>query len=145
MLDVAEMVKAAPASSHLYCCGPLPMLEAFEAATGDLARDRVHVEYFIATEPPATEGGFTVILAKSNREIEIPSGKTILAALSDSGVAVSHSCTEGVCGTCETRVLEGTPDHRDRHSYREHAASVKQDHDDLLLGVRRAASSYSDL
>lgn len=114
MLDIAEMVKTAPAGSHLYCCGPIPMLEAFEAATADLPRERVHVEYFTAAEPPATEGGFTVVLAKSNREIEIPAGKTILTALSDNGLDLPHSCTEGVCGTCETRVLEGVPDHRDR-------------------------------
>jgi vanillate O-demethylase ferredoxin subunit len=74
----------------------------------------VHVENFTAKEPPATEGGFTVVLAKSGREIEIPAGKTILAALSDLGIEISHSCTEGICGTCETKVLEGTPDHRDR-------------------------------
>lgn len=114
ILNIAEMVQAVPADSHLYCCGPAPMLEAFEAATKDIQRDRVHVEYFTATEPPATDGGFTVVLAKSNCEIEIPSGKTILAALTDAGVAVPHSCTEGICGTCETRVLEGVPDHRDR-------------------------------
>jgi vanillate O-demethylase ferredoxin subunit len=114
VLNIAEMVKAAPANTHLYCCGPAPMLEAFEAATKELQRERVHVEYFTATEPPAIEGGFTVVLAKSNQEIEIPAGKTILTALNDSGIAVPHSCTEGVCGTCETRVLEGIPDHRDR-------------------------------
>lgn len=114
VLNIAEMVKAVPANTHLYCCGPAPMLEAFEAATKELQRERVHVEYFTATEPPAIEGGFTVVLAKSNREIEIPAGKTILTALNDSGIAVPHSCTEGVCGTCETRVLEGIPDHRDR-------------------------------
>lgn len=114
MLNIAEMVEAASASSHLYCCGPAPMLEAFAAATKGLQRERVHVEYFTAAEPPATEGGFTVVLAKTNREIEIPPGKTILAALDESGIAVPHSCTEGVCGTCETRILEGIPDHRDR-------------------------------
>ena len=26
---------------------------------------------------------------------------------------VPFSCEEGICGSCETRVLEGTPDHRD--------------------------------
>lgn len=114
MLDIASTVNAAPANSHLYCCGPTGMLEAFEQATKDFDRERVHVEYFTAKEPPATEGGFTVVLAKSGREIEIPAGKTILAALSDLGIEISHSCTEGICGTCETKVLEGTPDHRDR-------------------------------
>jgi len=26
---------------------------------------------------------------------------------------VRYGCGEGVCGTCETKVLEGVPDHRD--------------------------------
>ena len=90
------------------------MLEAFELATKERVRETVHVEYFTAKEPPATEGGFTVVLAKSGKEIAIPAGKTILGALRDEGLDLAHSCTEGVCGTCETRVLEGIPDHRDR-------------------------------
>jgi tetrachlorobenzoquinone reductase len=114
MLDIAAVVKATPASGHLYCCGPAPMLEAFEQATKDLARKQVHVEYFTATEPPATEGGFKVVLAKSGREVVVPAGKTILGALSDAGIDIPYSCAEGVCGTCETKVLEGVPDHRDR-------------------------------
>ena len=114
ILDVAALVKAAPANAHLYCCVPLPMLEAFEQATKDLARNRVHVEYFAAKEPPAVEGGFKVVLAKSGRELTVPPGKTILEALCDAGLEIPHSCTEGICGTCETKVLEGVPDHRDR-------------------------------
>lgn len=113
MLDIAAVVKALPANGHLYCCGPLPMLEAFEQATKHLARDRVHVEYFTAKEPPARTGGFKVVLAKSGREFMVPPGKTILDTLRDSGIDVAHSCTEGVCGTCETKVLDGIPDHRD--------------------------------
>lgn len=113
MLDVAEVVRAAPPGSHLYCCGPLPMLEAFEQATKDLVRERIHVEYFTAKEPAAREGGFKVVLARSGRELAVPPGKTILDALRDSGIDAPYSCTEGVCGTCETRVLEGIPDHRD--------------------------------
>jgi vanillate O-demethylase ferredoxin subunit len=113
MLDIAGAVRAAPANAHLYCCGPLPMLDAFEEATKDLPRERVHVEYFTAKEQPAVEGGFTVVLAKSKREVAVPPGKTILAALCDAGLDIPHSCTEGICGTCETRVLAGVPDHRD--------------------------------
>ena len=113
MLDVAATTAAASSETHLYCCGPLPMLDAFEAATKDLPRERVHVEYFTAKEAPAAEGGFTVVLAKTGKSFQIPPGKTILETLLDAGINVASSCLEGVCGTCETRVLEGTPDHRD--------------------------------
>lgn len=113
MLDIAAVVAAAPPEAHLYCCGPLPMLAAFEAATKDLPRERVHVEYFTAKEAPAAEGGFTVVLAKSGKSFVIAPGKTILETLTDAGLDVPSSCLEGVCGTCETRVLEGVPDHRD--------------------------------
>jgi vanillate O-demethylase ferredoxin subunit len=113
MLDIAATVRAAPPDAHLYCCGPLPMLEAFEAAAASLPRDRVHVEYFTAKEPAAVQGGFTVVLAKSGKEFVVPPGKTILDTLLDAGLDIPYSCTEGICGTCETRVLEGEPDHRD--------------------------------
>ena len=65
------------------------------------------------TEKPAPAGGFTVVLAKSNRTVFVEEGKTILETLLDEGINPSYSCMEGVCGTCETRVLEGVPDHRD--------------------------------
>lgn len=113
LLDIAAVVGAASPDTHLYCCGPLPMLEAFEAATKDLPRERVHVEYFTAKDAPAAEGGFTVVLAKSGKSFQIAPGKTILETLLDAGINVASSCLEGVCGTCETRVLEGVPDHRD--------------------------------
>jgi vanillate O-demethylase ferredoxin subunit len=113
MLDIAAVVKEAASDTHLYCCGPLPMLGAFEEATKDLPRERVHVEYFTAKEAPAAEGGFTVVLAKSGKSFVIAPGKTILETLNDAGLNVPCSCLEGVCGTCETRVLEGVPDHRD--------------------------------
>jgi tetrachlorobenzoquinone reductase len=113
MLDLAAVTGAAAPDTHIYCCGPLPMLEAFEAATKDLPPERVHVEYFTAKEAPAAEGGFTVVLAKSGKSFQIAPGKTILETLLDAGMNVASSCLEGVCGTCETRVLEGVPDHRD--------------------------------
>jgi vanillate O-demethylase ferredoxin subunit len=113
MLDISALVAQAPAHAHLYCCGPLPMLAAFEDATRPIERSRVHVEYFKAKEPPAATGGFTVVLAKSGREVRVPAGTTILEALLKEGVDVPHACMEGVCATCETAVLEGIPDHRD--------------------------------
>ena len=113
MLDVAKIVAACPADAHLYCCGPVPMIEAFELATAACKPETVHVEYFAAKETADTSGGFTVELAKSKKTITIPPGKTILDALLDMGMDVPYSCQEGICGTCEVKVLEGIPDHRD--------------------------------
>ncbi|KIU45456.1 MULTISPECIES: PDR/VanB family oxidoreductase [Bradyrhizobium] len=123
VFDLAAIVRSAPADAHLYCCGPVPMLAAFETVTADRPADHVHVEYFKAREAPATEGGFAVRLARSNRTIAVEPGKTILDALLDAGIAANYACTEGVCGTCETRVLEGIPDHRDQFLSEEEQAT----------------------
>ena len=63
------------------------------------------------------EGGapldeFTVVLARSGREILVREGETILLALLGASIDVSFSCEEGMCGACETKVLAGTPIHR---------------------------------
>lgn len=113
VLDIAAIVGGSAEGTHFYCCGPLPMLAAFEGATAHLPPDRVHVEYFMAREPVQAEGGFEVVLARANRTIAVPEKTTILDALLAAGIDAGHSCLEGVCGTCETRVLDGIPDHRD--------------------------------
>lgn len=112
-LDLPAIVNRAAQDAHLYCCGPTGMLEAFEHATSERPREQVHVEYFASKETPATAGGYTVVLAKSNRRVFVPAGETILDALRGAGLDPPYSCLEGVCGTCEMRVLEGIPDHRD--------------------------------
>lgn len=113
MLDIAMIVEAAAPDAHLYCCGPLPMLDAFERAAQSRPRRTVHVEYFSAKEESAVQGGFDVRLQRSGRNVPVQPGKTILEALLDAGVNVSYACSEGVCGTCEIKVIDGIPDHRD--------------------------------
>lgn len=112
-LDIVRIVAEAPPGAHFYCCGPVPMMESFQQACSHLDPARVHLEYFAAKEEAATEGGYTVRLAKSGREVLVQPGETILASLQAAGVAVPSSCQQGVCGACEMRVLSGTPDHRD--------------------------------
>jgi vanillate O-demethylase ferredoxin subunit len=111
--DIAAILSAAPAGTHVYCCGPAPMLDAYTAAAARFDPARVHLERFAAAEPAAVEGGFVVELARSGRMIAVPPGKTILEALNEHGIEPACSCIEGVCGTCETQVLDGVPDHRD--------------------------------
>ena len=119
MLDLDAVVSGAPAGSHFYCCGPGPMLKAFEAATAGCDNGHVHVEWFAAPAPalaPATtsgDGNFTVQLKRKNRSFKVPAGQSILDVLLDAGIDCDYSCREGLCGTCETRVLAGEPEHRD--------------------------------
>lgn len=113
VLDLAQVVAAQAPGTHMYCCGPLPMLAAFEAATASRPQEEIHVEYFTAKEAPAASGGFTVVLSKTGKEVFIPAGKTILDTLLDLGIETPYSCMEGTCGECVTNVLEGIPDHKD--------------------------------
>ncbi|HEX2888754.1 PDR/VanB family oxidoreductase [Vineibacter terrae] len=114
LLDLPAVIAAAPAGAHLYCCGPAPMMAAFKAAAaGAVPAERTHLEYFTSDTAPAVQGGFVVALARSGRRIVVPPGTSILEALRAAGLRVQAACEQGVCGTCETQVLEGTPDHRD--------------------------------
>ncbi len=112
-LDVQRIVAQAPKDSHVYACGPSGLLDAYLAACSELATDKVHYERFVAAQAGASDGGFTVELAKTGLTINVKTGETILAALLASGLSPDHSCTEGLCGACETKVLDGIPDHRD--------------------------------
>jgi tetrachlorobenzoquinone reductase len=114
-LDLAAAVAAAPANAHFYCCGPNPMLKAFEAAAASRPRANVHVEYFTPKDDAAGArmGGFWVELARSGEEYFIPEGKKVLEVLFDSGVDVDYSCELGICGACKTRVISGIPEHHD--------------------------------
>ena len=113
LLDIDAIVRAAPPGTHFYCCGPTPMLATFEHVTARMPDEHVHVEYFAAKTPVEASGGFEVVLARSDRVVFVPEHSTILDAVLAAGVDAGHSCLEGVCGTCETNILEGIPDHRD--------------------------------
>jgi ferredoxin-NADP reductase len=122
-LDVAGIVADAPKDAHLYCCGPTPMLKAFETATADWPREQIHVEYFTPKQEPDKKGGFVVELARSGQEFVIPEGKSILQVLLDAGVDVDYSCELGICGACEQRLVSGIPEHRDAVLTEEEQAS----------------------
>jgi len=124
-LDVGAFARRASRDADLYCCGPAAMLASFESETTSLPNSRVHIERFSSTESPSLEGGFEVILQRSNRRIQVPPGKTVLDALLDANINVAFSCGEGVCGTCETAVIAGEPDHRDEFLSNEEKRSNK--------------------
>lgn len=118
--DLATLLQGHGADTHLYCCGPGPMLDAFEQACASLAYVNVHTERFAAipssvAPADATGGGsgYQVELRRSGKTLDVPSGKPLLDVLLDAGVAQDYSCREGICGACETRVLSGEVEHHD--------------------------------
>jgi tetrachlorobenzoquinone reductase len=113
--DLGKIVGDLGPDDHIYCCGPLGMLQDFRLAIDayGIAAERVHFEYFKSEVKAAENQGLTVVLQKSGMEVPIKSGQTILEALQDLGLDVPYSCMEGICGSCVTRVISGTPDHRD--------------------------------
>lgn len=125
LLDIPAIVASAPPASHLYCCGPSPMLAAFSAATNAIAKTRVHIERFGALDDANRDGDYFIRLGANGPRLLVSRGETILDVLRRAGMDVPASCEQGVCGTCETRVIEGTPDHRDSVLTAEERASNK--------------------
>jgi ferredoxin-NADP reductase len=113
MLDLKALIAAVPPGAHVYACGPLALLESYEQATASLPPERVHREYFAPRQTSATDGSYTVELARAKRSLQISPGQSLLDGLIAIGLEPPFSCRQGICGTCEVKVLEGTPDHRD--------------------------------
>lgn len=115
LLDLDELLGAPRDGVAVYCCGPEPLLAAVEQRCAVWPPGSLHVERFSpkAGADAGERTTFEVELAASGRTVTVPPDKSILAAVEEAGVSVLSSCQEGTCGTCETPVLDGVPDHRD--------------------------------
>jgi len=112
-LDLDEVLGPPVAGRRVYCCGPVPLLAAVEDRLADRP-ERLHLERFAAAAPVDRAGdAFEIELSSSAQRITVAAGESIIDALAGAGLDVDFSCREGTCGTCETRVLGGVPDHRD--------------------------------
>jgi ferredoxin-NADP reductase len=115
LLDLAAFLGTPREGVKVYCCGPEPLLAAAERACADWPPHTLHLERFVAQEQaaPARSGPFAVELARAGVVVDVPPGVSVLDAVRAAGVDVLSSCAQGICGTCETTVLAGRPDHRD--------------------------------
>ena len=112
VMPLLKLAVGIPKLAHVYCCGPSRMIETFKASAGWRPEDNVHVEHFAGTNAKPTTD-FTVVLKRQGREFFVKAGESIMDVLEANEIPVAHSCREGVCGTCETVVLEGECDHKD--------------------------------
>lgn len=145
LFDPAAALRGLAPEAHVYCCGPAPLMQAVQAATHARAAERVHFEWFAAPASAAPAAGsdqpFTVTIRSTGQSIAVPVGQTLLDALDAHGVAVPSSCREGTCGTCQTRVLSGLPDHRDAVL----SAAQREANETMLVCVSRARSERLEL
>lgn len=115
LLDLNVLLGAPREDTKVFCCGPEPLLNAVENACQTWPKRSLHTERFVAkplTEP-VLKTPFEVHLERSGITLTVPPEQSILSAIDQAGVGVRSSCEEGTCGTCEVRVLDGVPDHRD--------------------------------
>ncbi|WP_253864082.1 PDR/VanB family oxidoreductase [Prauserella halophila] len=115
LLDLPGFLGRPREDTRIYACGPAPLLDALDAAAIDWPARSVRTERFVARERAGGGGdtSFELTFARSGRTIVVGRHETTLEAITAAGADVLSSCRQGTCGTCETTVLEGRPDHRD--------------------------------
>jgi phthalate 4,5-dioxygenase reductase subunit len=132
-LDLKSILAERKNREHLYCCGPRPLMEAVRHFTDHWSPAAVHFEAFSDAEThKPTDKPFKVRLAQSGQVLDVPTDKTILEVLRAHGLEVPSSCETGTCGTCRTKMLAGTADHRDLYLPDHERA------DNLMICVSRA-------
>ncbi|MGQ4600661.1 2Fe-2S iron-sulfur cluster-binding protein [Nocardia sp. R6R-6] len=114
LIDVAGLVAAAAPGTAVHCCGPAPLLRAIREAALGRPMITLRTERFGAdAADPAADHAFDVVLVRSGETVRVQGDQSILHAVEATGRRLLSSCRAGMCGTCETTVVEGVPDHRD--------------------------------
>lgn len=116
-LQLAEVLAAEPADSHLYVCGPAGFMEHVLESARSLgwAEARLHREYFgAAPQVAGDDAPFDVRIHATGQTFTVPTGRSIAQVLDEAGIIIPVSCEQGICGTCITRVVDGEVDHRDQ-------------------------------
>ncbi|WP_030324629.1 PDR/VanB family oxidoreductase [Streptomyces flavochromogenes] len=111
-IDLDGVLTGLPEGALVYSCGPEPLLAAVEERCPE---GRLRLERFAAptVERAGDDEEFEVECRASGLTLRVDASISILDAVENAGIGVDSSCRDGICGSCETRVLDGTPDHRD--------------------------------
>lgn len=132
LIDVKAELARCRSRTNVYCCGPEPLLRAVAAACEQCDAVRaLHVERFasshLADDPVSASDGaergrsaasaaarsFEVELAATGKTLVVEPGASILDRVLEVVPDWPWACREGYCGTCETAVISGTPEHHD--------------------------------
>ena len=115
-LNISDVLGGFEPGDHLYTCGPSPFMDAvYDSATKQgWPEECLHREYFTVPGDIEYENqAFTLKLARSQTDFEIPPDKSAADVLTDAGVYVETKCSDGLCGTCVVDYTHGEVEHRD--------------------------------
>jgi cytochrome P450/ferredoxin-NADP reductase len=112
-LDLPSLIRRQPAGTHLYVCGPEGLMTQAIGQAESLGwpADTIHFERFGAPLVK-DDAPFQLIAQRSGKTLEIGPNETALDCLERAGIQVQCACRAGSCGSCETRVIDGTPVYR---------------------------------
>ncbi|BBZ74830.1 ferredoxin [Mycolicibacterium anyangense] len=118
LLDLDALLGSSEEGTLIYCCGPEALLTAVEERCAHWPEGSLHIERFAAKAPAIDQQAnplsrFTVVCQRSGVTLDVSEDDTILDLVEAAGVSITTSCYEGVCGSCEARIVEGVADHRD--------------------------------
>lgn len=114
--DFTEALAEYLEGTHLFCCGPAPLMSAVRDAAAHWPTGTVHFEAFIHAGASPAEGqvAFEVLLQKSGRKLMVERSETLLQALTRAGVSIAVGCEVGICGSCRVPYTSGEPTHSDQ-------------------------------
>ncbi|MGE0565145.1 MAG: 2Fe-2S iron-sulfur cluster-binding protein [Pseudolabrys sp.] len=140
--DFPSLLPSYVSGFHLYTCGSPRYMEGLFAAAEAKGwpEDALHREFFTVPEQPDyVNTPFVLTLAQSGKHFLIPADRRATDVLADNGIVVDTKCSDGICGVCAVRVLDGKPEHRD------HVLSKKERDQKMILCCSRAAEADGNI
>lgn len=138
--DLASLVDGVSDDTLIYACGPISMLKELEEVCAKAGRSaQLRLEKFASDGEALAEAS-----TGDSFEVELRRAGTVLTVGPDQGLLevieghcdIMTSCEDGFCGTCETTVLEGVPEHHDTILNEKERASGKT----MMVCVGRSKS-----
>jgi dimethylamine monooxygenase subunit B len=105
IIDIEGLLSAQPLGTHVYACGPKGLIDAVTATAKRLGWPDSHVHWERFAAPPVGEA-FEAYLARSRVSVSVPPDRSLMESIEALGIEVPYLCRGGVCGFCQTRVLE---------------------------------------
>ena len=104
-VDFDGLLSNQPLGTHVYVCGPAGLITRVidTAHSWGWPDSHIHWEQFSA--PPVGDA-FDVTLARSKITVHVPPDQSLMESIEARGVEVPYLCRGGVCGFCQTKVLE---------------------------------------